>query len=285
MVTAPVTSSQNLTFKETLHDIIFEADTRAGKTFDVILIIAISASVLVVMIDSVPSLHEKYHEWFYRMEIAFTLIFTIEYLVRVYCSPRRSRYIFSFFGVIDLLAILPTYLSFLLPGAQYIAVIRVIRVLRIFRVLKFMQYVRESQLLMGALYSARRKVFVFFFTLLTLIIILGSLMYLVEGPENGYDSIPRSIYWTIVTITTVGYGDISPQTPLGQALASLMMLIGYAVIAVPTGILTYEINRATLPPSLALICPKHPNARHEVDAVYCKLCGGALEAKQPHMQA
>ncbi len=267
-----------MTLREHLYDIIFEADTRSGKWFDVALIIVILASVAAVMLDSVASIRDAYGPILHALEWIFTILFTLEYAARIFCARSRPGYIFSFFGAVDLLAILPTYLSLIFPGAVYVAVVRILRVLRIFRILKIAQYVRESETLIRALYATRRKIAVFLFFLLTIIVIFGSLMYIVEGPETGFTSIPRSIYWSIVTLTTVGYGDIAPKTPLGQALASIMMIVGYGIIAVPTGIVTVELARGSRGVSPA--CPKCHAKTHDGDASYCKYCGERLAEGQ-----
>ncbi len=259
-----------------LHEIIFEADTTAGKLFDIALIVCILASVLVVMLDSVSSFRAMFGKQFFMLEWFFTILFTIEYLVRIVSVKRPWAYAKSFFGVIDLLAILPTYLSLILPGSQYFLVIRILRVLRIFRVLKFVQYLREARQLMKALRASKRKIIVFLFTVLTLVIILGSLIYIIEGEKNGFTSIPKSIYWAIVTLTTVGYGDIAPQTNLGQALAAVIMILGYAIIAVPTGIVTAEMTQIAGAKVSTQSCPSCSAEGHEWDAVYCKFCGSKL---------
>ncbi|MCA9445296.1 MAG: ion transporter, partial [Candidatus Omnitrophica bacterium] len=214
------------------HEIIFEADTRAGKLFDILLIGCILASVITVCLDSVRGYREAYGAFFLGLEWLFTLLFTVEYVLRILCTANPWGYVRSFFGVIDLLAILPSYLSLVFPGTQYLVVFRVFRVLRIFRVLKLVPYVSESTVLWRALIASRRKVTVFLFAVLTMVILLGALIYLIEGEENGFTSIPRSIYWAIVTLTTVGYGDLSPKTNLGQTLAAFAMILGYAIIAV-----------------------------------------------------
>ena len=265
-----------------VHIIIFGSDTPPGKAFDVALIWVIMASVLVVMLESVDIIDSRYHTALFIAEWVFTILFTIEYILRLICVGRPLRYARSFFGVIDLLAVMPTYFSLIFPGAQALLVIRLLRILRVFRVLKLVQYLSEANILVQALRASRRKITIFIFAVLTLVVILGSLMYLIEGEENGFDSIPRSVYWAIVTLTTVGYGDISPQTPIGQALASVVMIIGYAIIAVPTGIVTAEITRAGMKqPSVddgtrALICPRCYAADHEDDAAFCKKCGAQL---------
>lgn len=256
--------------------VIFEHDTASGKTFDVILIVAILASVAVVMLDSVAAL-SAFHRRFLWAEWIFTLLFTVEYLFRLLSVRRPQAYAFSFFGIVDLLAVLPTYLSLLVPGGQYLIVIRILRVLRVFRVLKLAQYVGEARTLGLALRASRYKITVFLFTVLTIVVVVGSLMFLIEGPRHGFTSIPRGVYWAIVTLTTVGYGDIAPVTPVGQAMAALVMIMGYGIIAVPTGIVTVELaHQAQRGPSL-LRCPGCREARHETDARYCRRCGSALK--------
>ncbi|WP_022665176.1 ion transporter [Desulfospira joergensenii] len=263
-----------------LHEIIFEADTRAGKWFDVILILSILSSVLVVMLDSVAAVKVRYGIFLHWMEWTFTLLFTLEYLLRLSCVRKPGRYAISFLGIVDLLAILPTYLSLMLPGSQYMIVIRILRVLRVFRVLKLAPYVGEASILIQALLASRRKVAIFLLTILTLVVIFGSLMYLIEGAGNGFTSIPRSIYWAIVTMTTVGYGDISPKTNLGQALASLIMILGYAIIAVPTGIVTAELSRAGHKKISTQACPACMAHGHDANAVFCKFCSERLNPEK-----
>ncbi len=258
------------------HEIIYESDTPAGRAFDVALIGTISLSVLVVMLESVADFRGEYGEQLRRAEWGFTLLFTVEYAFRLLCVTRPGRYARSFFGVVDLLAIIPTYLSLLIPGAQYLLVIRALRILRVFRVLKLVHYVAEVEVLMRALRQSVRKIFVFVYGVLTLVVILGSLMYLVEGPEHGFTSIPRGVYWAIVTLTTVGYGDISPQTSLGQALAAVIMILGYGVIAVPTGIVTVEMSRAVREGVSGRACPSCSAEGHAPDAAHCKYCGEKL---------
>lgn len=262
-------------WRNRLHDIIFEADTPLGKAFDVALIVSILLSVVAVMLDSVSSIHQNFARQLLVIEWFFTILFSIEYLLRLMSVGRTLYYARSFFGVVDLLAILPTYLSLLFPGGQYLLVIRILRILRVFRVFKLVQYMSEARMLVYALRSSARKIGVFLFTVLILVVIFGSLMYLIEGELRGFTSIPKSIYWTIVTLTTVGYGDISPQTPLGQLLASIIMIMGYGIIAVPTGIVTVEISRAT-GRAKARICPDCAVVGHDDDARYCKGCGQLL---------
>jgi voltage-gated potassium channel len=259
-----------------LHEIIFEADTPAGKGFDVLLIISILASVAAVMLDSIGNVRVAYGGLFYGIEWGFTLLFTAEYLLRLVCVGRPLHYAISFYGIVDLLAIIPTYLSLVLPGSQFLLVIRILRILRIFRILKLVPYLKEARLLVRALKASSRKIAVFLYTVLTLVVIFGSLMYVIEGEVNGFTSIPRSIYWAIVTLTTVGYGDISPQTSVGQAVASLVMILGYAIIAVPTGIVTVEMSHAFTTGVSTQACPECGVDGHDVDARYCRYCGSVL---------
>ncbi len=259
-----------------LHEVIFEADTPLGKGFDVLLIVSILASVVAVMLDSIGVVRSNYGLLLYGIEWFFTLLFTVEYILRLLCVGKPIKYALSFYGIVDLLAIVPTYLSFFLPGSQYLLVIRILRILRIFRILKLVAYLGEARLLMQALRASSRKITVFLFTVLTLVVIFGSLMYVVEGEARGFTSIPRSIYWAIVTLTTVGYGDISPQTNLGQALASMVMILGYSIIAVPTGIVTVEMSQTFRQKVSTQACPECSAEGHDVDARHCKFCGAAL---------
>jgi len=254
-----------------LHEIIFEADTPAGKAFDIALLILIVLSVIAVLIDSVAPIHLKYGSLLLVAEWVFTILFSIEYFLRVYSTKSPQKYIFSFYGIIDLLAILPTYLSLVFAGTQYLLVIRMLRLLRVFRVLKLARFVGASDVLGIAMKNSRHKIIVFLEVVITMVVIMGSLMYLIEGPENGFTSIPVSIYWAIVTLTTVGYGDIAPQTFLGQTLASIIMITGYAIIAVPTGIISVEMAKATR--QNTQICRNCGYSRHDDDAKYCKICG------------
>ncbi len=259
-----------------LHEIIFEADTLAGKIFDIWLIITIILSVITVMLDSVKQINLVHGQLLTKLEWVFTIIFTVEYILRLISVGRPLRYATSFFGIIDLLAFLPTYFSVLFPGSQYFLVIRIIRLLRIFRILKLVQYLRESRMLVKALRASGRKVTVFLFTVLILVVIFGSLMYVIEGGENGFTSIPMSIYWAIVTLTTVGYGDISPQTSMGQALASIIMILGYSIIAIPTGIVTVELAQTYKACVSTQVCPQCSAEGHDDDAAYCNHCGARL---------
>tara|TARA_B100001123_G_scaffold367113_1_gene427178 strand:+ start:510 stop:1316 length:807 start_codon:yes stop_codon:yes gene_type:complete len=266
----------NTPLKNKLYKIIFESDTPAGKGFDLILIGSILISVIVVMLDSVKYYNNRFSELLYLFEWIFTILFTIEYCLRIYCAKDPIKYVRSFLGIIDLMAIIPTYISIFIPVSRYLTIIRILRVLRIFRILKLILYMGEANLLAKAIYASRRKVTVFLFSILTMVTILGSFMYLIEGETNGFTSIPRSIYWAIVTITTVGYGDISPQTELGQALASFAMIIGYATIAIPTGIISAEYTSLTFA-SNDIVCPNCNETNHDDGAKYCKECGKTLD--------
>ena len=263
-----------------LHEIIFEADTPAGKLFDLVLIVSILGSVLAVMLDSVRSISQQHGQLLLTLEWGFTLLFSLEYVLRLSCIGRPLKYATSFFGVVDLLAILPTYLSILFPGSQYLLVIRILRVLRIFRVLKLVQFLNEANIMAAALRASLRKVAVFFSTVITLVVIFGSVMYLVEGEAHGFSSIPKSIYWAIVTMTTVGYGDISPSTTLGQSIAAVVMLLGFAIVAVPTGIVARELTRVDAArhhgPISTQVCPECAAEGHQAGARFCKDCGAAL---------
>ena len=264
-------------WRRLLYEVIFEADTFSGRLFDVGLILTIGLSVATVMLDSVEAINADHGGLLYGIEWFFTILFTIEYILRLLCVRRPGWYATSFFGAVDLVAIVPTYLSIFVPGSQYLLVIRVLRVVRVFRVLKLAQYLGESNLLVEALRASRHKVVVFLVAVLSLVIILGSLMYLVEGRENGFTSLPRSVYWAIVTMTTVGYGDISPQTDLGQVLAAVIMIIGYGIIAVPTGIVTVELSHASERRHKSVSCPSCRATGHDADAKHCKYCGGRLD--------
>lgn len=260
--------------------IIFGTDTPVGQRFDQILLIAILASVATVILESVASINELFGRELRILEWFFTILFTIEYLVRLWISARPAHYARSFFGIVDLLAILPTYISLFIPGAHYLLTMRALRILRMFRVMKLIALMNEANFLLGALLRARRKLGVFLFSVLIVMLIFGSIMYVVEGPAYGFTSIPRSIYWAIVTITTVGYGDITPSTPLGQAIASLAMLTGYAIIAVPTGIVTAEISHAMVRRRFDRECSHCHLHEHDDDAKYCQRCGNELPLRE-----
>lgn len=290
-----------------MHEVIFEADTPAGKAFDIGLLIAIVLSVVCVMLDSVEAISEKYHTPLLVLEWGFTLLFTVEYVLRLVCIGRPLRYAFSFFGLVDLVAIIPTYLSVLNPTAAHLITIRAIRLLRVFRILKLAHFISDSNIIADAIRQSRRKILVFFATVLTLALVMGSVMYIVEDADAGFTSIPRGMYWAIVTMTTVGYGDIAPATALGQVIAAGLMLVGYSIIAVPTGIVSAEIAIAdkgqrvedggkvggVVATEVAGVerevaggaevdllstnsCPVCLAERHDVDAVHCKYCGGKL---------
>lgn len=263
--------------RDRLYEIIFEAETRGGKLFDVALFIAIMLSVTATILNSVQSVHDQYGGWLTGCNWAFTLLFTVEYILRLYCAKNPGRYARSFFGTVDLLAVLPTYLSLFIPSTRFLDVIRILRMLRIFRVMKMVQYVDDGDLLLNALVSSRRKIGIFLFAVITLVVILGSLMYVIESKQNsGFTSIPVGIYWAIVTLTTVGYGDISPQTGLGQTLAACIMVIGYSIIAVPTGIISAEVGRSSVWKKIPLHCDVCDADDHDPDATHCKHCGAPL---------
>jgi len=259
-----------------IHIIVEGTDTRLGKLFDIVLLIAILTSVAIVMLDSVLYMRLQYGTLFFYAEWFFTILFTIEYSLRLFSAPNRLRYVFSFFGIVDLLSVLPSYLSLMFVGVQYLLVIRILRILRVFRVLKLKAYMQQAGFLASALKTSQQKITVFFLSLVLLVTIFGSVIYVVEGPENGFTSIPLSIYWAVVTMTTVGYGDISPKTPLGQAIATMVMITGYSIIAVPTGIFTSELARNMRPQLNPITCPNCGKFGHAVGATFCDRCGHAL---------
>ena len=263
------------------YSIIFGTETRAGRWFDLWLIAIILASVVVIMLDSIASLDETYGNLFLYMEWVFTILFTLEYMTRIWCTPNRRAYIFSLYGVVDLLALLPTYLSLLIPQAAPLLIIRLLRILRVFRVLRLLSLLSEANELAGALQRSGRKIFVFFSLVIIIATIFGSLLYVIEGPENGFDDIPTSVYWAIVTITTVGYGDVTPVTTIGRAVAAAGMLVGYAIIAVPTGIITAELTGAQRIRKMremleARNCTTCSAVEHDPHAHYCRFCGTGL---------
>lgn len=266
------------TWRNRLYVVIFESNTPTGKSFDVLLIVSIIMSVIAVMLDSVSAIHNRYGDALYVIEWFFTLLFTVEYILRLVSTAKPVRYARSFFGLVDLLAVAPTYVSMFVPGSQYLITLRILRILRVFRVLKLVEYSIEAQMLLRALHSSRRKITVFVFVVLTLVVIFGSLMYLIEGEPNGFTSIPRSVYWAIVTMTTVGYGDISPKTNIGQILAAIIMIMGYGIIAVPTGIVSVELAHARARELLLrhVVCPQCSSKEHMPDAKFCKDCGAGL---------
>ena len=260
-----------------LHEVIFESDTRAGRHFDLALIWLILLSVATVVLESVREVRDQYGKLLYALEWFFTILFTIEYFLRLLSVRRPLRYARSFFGVIDLLAIIPTYLSIFVPGSQYLLVIRILRLLRVFRLLKLSEYVAEADTLRRALRASSRKISVFISAVVLLVVIIGALMYVIEGEANGFTSIPTSIYWAVVTLTTVGYGDLSPKTSFGQIVASIVMVIGYGIIAVPTGIVSVELAQAVRHKIVSgQSCPSCGAEGHDPDAVCCKYCGATL---------
>ena len=269
-------------FKEKVHEIIFEADTSAGKWFDIVLLIFIILSVVTVMLESIDSVAQKYEDFFFTVEWIFTIFFTCEYILRLYCVHKPIKYATSFFGIIDLLAIIPTYLSFFVPDTHFLIVIRALRLMRVFRIFKLANFLSESKFIMDSLKASRQKIFVFLTFVFLMTIIIGSVMYLIEGGTNeAFSSIPRSIYWAIVTMTTVGYGDITPATTTGQFFAALVMILGYAVIAVPTGIVSAEMTKKGKKKKKKIdlntqVCADCGEDHHSDDAMYCRICGEEL---------
>lgn len=271
------------TLRYRLYVIIFRTDTPLGRWFDICLIASIIGSLLVLIMGSVESVSQRWGAQLSYLEILFTALFTVEYLLRLYCSPKPLAYAKSFYGFVDLMAILPFYIALLVPNAHFLGVVRLLRVMRIFRILKLVQYIQDSNVIMRSLWNSRRKIFIFFSMVAILVTIFGALLYIIEGPENGFTSIPTSIYWAIVTITTVGYGDISPVTTLGRAIASLTMLLGYSILAVPTGIITAEMSQEVKQQKKVyrehrdlVMCPNCMKNDHEPDAFHCKHCGSEL---------
>ena len=263
--------------RDHLHEIVFEADTPAGKAFDVLLILSILGSVIAVILDSVETIHARSGVWLTRLEWTFTILFTVEYVVRLASVRRPWGYALSFFGVIDLLAIIPTYLSLVVAGTQSLLVIRILRLLRVFRVFKLGYYLSEARVLKTAMQASRAKITVFLTLVMSIVVVMGALLYLIEGEASGFTSIPRGIYWAVVTMTTVGYGDIAPTTVLGQIAAAGLMVLGYAIIAVPTGIVSAElVQAASHQPVSTQACPACSAEGHDADAVCCKYCGERL---------
>ncbi len=263
-------------WRKRLYRIIFHHDTEAGRAFDIVLLWLILLSVSAVVLESVPAIRARWGPALYTVEWAFTLLFTLEYVLRLSCVPSPVRYATSFYGLVDVLSILPTYLSLLIPGAQSLLVLRAFRLLRVFRVLKLGQHVGQARSLVVALKRSREKITVFLAVVLTIVVIVGTAMYLIEGEGNGFTSIPISIYWAIVTLTTVGYGDIAPRTVPGQMLASVLMIVGYGVLAVPTGIVTVELSRVGRAMEAEIACPGCGMSTHDADAIHCKRCGARL---------
>ena len=260
-------------FKVYLGNVVYEADTPEGKAFDVAVLIAIFLSIIVVMLETVPSVESHHRQALQVTEWVLTIVFTLEYFLRVWLAYDAKRYIKSFFGIVDLLAVVPTYLSLIFPGAQSLIVFRALRLLRVFRVLKMVRYIGEANTLLAAMKASRPKITVFLYTVCTLVIILGTLMYMIEGNEHGFTSIPQSVYWTIVTLTTVGYGDITPQSPIGKLVSCVIMVLGYAIIAVPTGIVTVELQKGN---ASKTPCPDCGIGNHHTVATFCYSCGKEL---------
>jgi len=267
--------SKKYSFRHKLHEVIYEADTPAGKLFDVVLLIAILASILFVMLESVKSINEEYGEILNIAEWVITILFSIEYILRIVAVKKPWNYIFSFYGIIDLLSTIPKYVSLFVVGSHNLAALRALRLLRVFRILKLARYIGESNRLLIALNASRAKISVFLYFVIILCIILGTIMYMIEGAENGFTSIPRSVYWAIVTLTTVGYGDIAPGTPLGQLIASIIMILGYSIIAIPTGIVSAEMTRAEVHTNTQA-CPNCMAEGHKDGAEFCYHCGQKL---------
>ena len=272
---AEVTERPGSNWRSRLYEIVFESETTAGRAFDLTLIWLIIFSVLTVILESVKSIRVNHGELLFAAEWVFTILFTTEYLLRLVSVKRPLRYILSFYGLVDLLAIVPSYISLLVPGTQYLLAIRIIRLLRIFRILKLSAYVSEARTITDALKASRRKISVFLAGVLSIVVVAGTLMYVIEGEQNGFTDIPTSIYWAIVTLTTVGYGDLSPKTALGKTIASFIMIMGYAIIAVPTGIVTAEFARGGKSASTH-VCPECHAEGHDTDASHCKYCGAEL---------
>ena len=272
------TPDKSSSWKSNIHEVIYGTHTPAGKLFDIILLVVIIYSIIIVMLESVEGYDTQYHDFFNISEWVVTILFSIEYFLRIICVKKPSKYIFSFYGIIDLLATIPKYLSLIFAGSQYFTALRALRLLRVFRILKLVRFLGESNNLIRALSASRTKIFIFVFFVLIISIILGTLMYLVEGPQHGFNSIPHSIYWTIVTLTTVGYGDISPETPLGQFIATLIMIIGYGIIAVPTGIVSAEYATSLKTEyDKGRSCEDCGADIQRNDAAFCRKCGHKLE--------
>jgi voltage-gated potassium channel len=277
MQTAETSARRLPHWRRRLHDIIFEADTPAGRAFDVVLLMAISLSVIAVCLESVPSIERRHGGWLRSAEWVFTGLFALEYVLRILAVQKPIRYMTSFFGLVDLIAILPAAVSLFFPGSQSLAVVRSLRLMRVFRVLKLAEYVGESQALWAALRASARKITIFLLVVTTIVLVVASLMYLIEGADSGFTSIPESVYWAIVTLSTVGYGDIAPVTPLGKSLASFLMILGYGIIAVPTGIVTVELAGNKRLEVTNRACPHCSREGHDRDARYCKYCAAELD--------
>ncbi len=275
--------SHSAIWRKDLNTTIFGAETRSGKLFDILLVASISISVLSVTLSSVQELNLKYESLFNALEWFFTGLFTVEYLARLIAVRKAFLYARSFFGLVDLLSILPSYIALLMPGMEYFLIVRILRLLRIFRIFKLVEYVDEAETLISALKNSYHKILVFLYTVLTLAIVFGSLLYVIEGSSSGFTSIPKSIYWAIVTLTTVGYGDIAPQTPLGQMIAASIMIMGYGIIAVPTGIYSSELIKTHQQKTISNhACPSCGKLGHDEDASYCKYCGEDISQPDPN---
>ena len=273
---------RSMGWRERLYVIIFFTNTSAGKRFDTWLLAFILASLIVVMLDSVAAYRDSFGPVLTGLEWFFTIVFAIEYLLRIYTHPEPRKYIFSYYGAIDLLSVVPAFIALFMPDAQYLLVVRALRMLRVFRVLKLTHYLNQANFLVVALHGSKQKIIVFLLSVATMVLIYGTLMYLIEGPENGFTSIPMSIYWAVVTLTTVGFGDIVPLTPLGKALATVVMITGYSIIAVPTGIFTAELATAMRTDSLQHKCPSCEKLNHEPNAAFCSRCGSQLFERNEH---
>ena len=270
-------SAQNQTLSQRAYRIIFESDTPAGKLFDVVLLVVILLSVAAVMAESVASIRAVWGDVLKTAEWIFTILFTLEYFARLWCVPSPGKYAASFFGIVDFLGFIPTYIGVLVPGTHFLMAVRILRFVRIFRIFKLARYLREGRIMLEALRASAPKIMVFLVSVISAVVVIGSVMYLVEGEENGFDSIPRSIYWAVVTMTTVGYGDISPKTPLGQFIAVVVMILGYAIIAVPTGIISFDVIEQARRHRRSRICPACGRELFDPDALFCKYCGAKLE--------
>jgi len=260
-------------WRKALYETVFESNTRLGRIFDITLIAVIVASVVTVMLSSVQSLRQQYGEFFMYSELAITAIFTIEYVLRLICAPKRLQYATSFFGIVDLLSVLPSYVAMFSESAHYLMIVRILRLMRIFRILKLARYLQEAESLKRALQMSLPKITVFAAVIVTLVVIMGALMYVIEGEKNGFTSIPISIYWAVVTLTTVGYGDMSPKTPLGQFMSCIVMMLGYAIIAVPTGIVSVQLHQAG---ASVTACSDCGEKQHDRDSAFCRMCGNNL---------
>ncbi|MBA3856672.1 MAG: ion transporter [Cyanobacteria bacterium PR.3.49] len=271
--TAPPTG-----WRRALYQTVFESNTRLGRIFDLVLIAVIITSVVTVMLNSVHSLRDKYGAYFFAAEVVITAIFTVEYVLRLICAPKRWGYAKSFFGIVDLLSVLPTYIAMFSADAHYLMIVRILRLMRIFRILKLARFLHEAESLKRALQLSLPKITVFAAAIVAIVVIVGALMYVVEGEEHGFSNIPISIYWAIVTLTTVGYGDMSPKTPLGQFLSCIVMMLGYAIIAVPTGIVSVQMHQAA---NAVNACKKCGEKSHDRDSVFCRICGYQLISSPP----